>query len=337
MKLSILDLVTMYNGETPAQALQHSTELVQLADRLGYERYWFAEHHNTKYQMSTSPELLSAHAAALTSRINIGSGGVMLPNHSPLKVAEHFSILEGLHPGRIDLGIGRAPGTDGLTALALRRSREAVTTYDFPENLDELLNYFSGDFSEQNPFKDITASPDRSFSPTIYMLGSSNGGLQFAAEKGLGFAFAAHISSHLAVPMLRMYRETFQPSSFMKEPKSILALMVITADTDEEAQYLAAPAELQWVRWGTGQFVLPPPSLEEANAHVYSDVEAAVRQDNKGKFVIGSIEKVEKELRELAEAALVDEVMILNVLTEKQSRHRAYELLAQAFDLPAEK
>lgn len=333
VKLSILDLATIYNGESATQTLQNSTDLVQLADRLGYTRYWFAEHHNTKQQMSTSPDILSAHAAAVSKNIRIGSGGIMLPNHSPLKVAENFSLLEALHPGRIDLGIGRAPGTDGLTALALRRSREAVTTYDFPEQLDELLSYFSRSFSMEHPFKDIVPSPSKELTPEIYMLGSSNGGMQFAVQYGLGFVFAAHISPQLAIPMLRAYRENFQPSSFMPEPKSALALVVIAAETEEEAEYLAGPAELQWVRWGTGQFHLASPTLEEAKAHVYTTQEEAVRRDNKGRFVIGSVENVEKKLREMAQDALVDEIMILNMLTEKTTRHKSYELLADAFNL----
>ena len=333
MKLSILDLATIYNGEAAVQTLQNTTELVQLADRLGYTRYWFAEHHNTKYQMSTSPDLLGTHAAAVSKNIRIGSGGIMLPNHSPLKVAENFSLMEALHPGRIDLGIGRAPGTDGLTALALRRSREAANADDFPEQLSELLSYFSRDFSDEHPFKNINPSPDKSLVPDIYMLGSSNGGMQFAAHYGLGFVFAAHISPQWAVPMLRAYRDNFKPSAFMPEPKSVLAIIVVAAETDEEAEYLAGPAELQWVRWGTGAFHLAPPTLEEAATHVYTAQERAVQQGNKGRFVIGSAENVEKQLRKLAEDAQVDEIMILNMLTEKTSRHKSYELLADAFQL----
>ena len=336
LQLSILDLATIYNGESVTQTLQNTTELVQLADRLGYTRYWFAEHHNTKYQISTSPDLLSAHAAAVSKNIRVGAGGIMLPNHSPLKVAENFSILEGLHPNRIDLGIGRAPGTDGLTALALRRSSETVGTDDFPEQLSELLAYFSRDFPTDHPFKDISASPDPTLIPDIYMLGSSNGGMQFAIQRGLGFVFAAHISPHLAVPVLRTYRENFKPSSFMSEPKSILAIIVITAESEEEANYLAGPAELQWVRWGTGAFNLPPPTLEEAEAYVYTPQEEAIRQENKGRFIIGSVENVEYRLKKLAAEAMVDEIMILNMLTEKSTRHKSYELLADAFNLTSQ-
>lgn len=333
LKLSILDLATIFNGESATQTLQNSTDLVQLADRLGYTRYWFAEHHNTTFQMSTSPDLLSAHAANVTKNIRIGTGGIMLPNHSPLKVAENFSILEALHPGRIDLGIGRAPGTDGLTALALRRSREAVTTYDFPEQLDEMLSFFTHEFPHDHPYKNITASPDKRLIPDIYMLGSSDGGMQFASHHGLGYVFAAHISPQLAVPVLRAYRQYFKPSSYYSEPKSALAIIVITAETEEEAHYLAGPAELQWVRWGTGQFKLAPPTLEEAHSHVYTEQEKAVREENKGRFVIGSVENVEKKLRKLAEDAMVDEIMILNMLTDKTTRHKSFELLADAFNL----
>src|SRR5699024_10527576 len=188
--LSIFDLATIFNEESATETLYNSMELVQLAEELGYTRYWFAEHHNTTYQMSTSPDLLSAHAAAVTSTIKVGAGGIMLPNHSPLKVAENFSILEALHPGRIDLGIGRAPGTDNLTALALRRSREAVVTYDFPEQFTELLSFLSHEFPVNHPFKDIKASPDSQFMPDVFLLGSSGGGMQVAAQYGLGFVFA---------------------------------------------------------------------------------------------------------------------------------------------------
>ncbi|RKD25929.1 luciferase [Ammoniphilus oxalaticus] len=335
LKLSILDLATVWNGESATEALQNSTELAQLADRLGYTRYWFAEHHNSKHQMSTSPDLLAAHVAAVTDTIRIGTGGIMLPNHSPLKVAENFSLLEALHPGRIDLGLGRAPGTDGLTALALRRSRSrtALSGEDFPEQLAELLAYFSKDFPEDHPFKEITVSPDEKLRPDFYMLGSSDGGMRFATHHGLGFVFAAHISPHLAIPVLRSYRERFQPSVFYSEPKSALSIIVITAETEEEARQLAGPAELQWVRWGTGQFKFAPPTLEEANAHVYTPQEEMVREQNKDRFVIGSIKQVEKRLRQLAEEAQVDEIMIPTMLPEKQSRHRSFELLAEAFGL----
>ena len=333
LQLSILDLANVYPGKTATESLRDSTKLVQLAESLGYTRYWFAEHHNTKSQMSTSPELLSAHAAAHTKKIRVGAGGIMLPNHSPLKVVENFSLLEALHPGRIDLGIGRAPGTDGMTAYALRRSREAVTTYDFPEQLDELLAFFTQSFPSNHPFSSITPTAGESLIPTIYMLGSSDGGMQFAAEKGLGFVFAAHISPHLAIPMLRAYRERFKPSALMPKPKSIFTTIVFTADTDEEAEYLAGPAELFWARLSTGNTKLPIATLEEASTHVYSPAEARAREGNKTRFVIGNVQKVGAMLRSLATEAMVDEIMLMDFYTETVDRHKGYRLLAEEFGL----
>ncbi|MUV36740.1 uncharacterized protein JNUCC1_00544 [Lentibacillus sp. JNUCC-1] len=333
LKLSVLDLATIYNEESATETLRQSTELVQLADKLGYTRYWFAEHHNTKHQVSTSPDLLSAHAAAVTDHIRIGSGGMMLPNHSPLKIVENFSILEALHPGRIDLGMGRAPGTDGLTALALRRSREAVEGNDSMELLQELLAYFTRNFPEDHPFANITPSPDPSLIPQLFMLGSSDGGMRIASQFGLSYAFAAQINPDWAVPVLRSYREQFQPSQFQETPYSILSIIVVCADTDEEAQYLAGPAELQWARWGTGQFKLPPPTLEEAAKHTYTPAEEKARQENSGRFIIGSTGKVKKALTELAAEAQADEVMVLNMITDQKARHHSYTLLADAFAL----
>lgn len=332
IQLSILDLATIYNNETASQTLQHSTDLVQLADQLGYTRYWFAEHHNTKFQVSSSPDLLAAHAAAYSKQIRVGSGGVMLPNHSPLKVVENFSLLESLHPGRIDLGIGRAPGTDGITALALRRSREAVTTYDFPEQFAELLAFFTNGFPEEHPFSKINATAEEAI-PDLFMLGSSDGGMQFAAEYGLGFAFAAHINPKLAIPMLKTYRERFKPSQFLSKPKGILALIVVCAETEEQARQLALPAQLQWARWGTGNYKLPPPSHEEARSHIFSSAEEAVTRENEERFVIGTPSQVKEQLESLAAQAMVDEIMVLSMIPDAKARQHSFRLLAEAFQL----
>lgn len=333
LKLSILDLATIYNNETPTETLQNSTELVQLADRLGYTRYWFAEHHSSTYQMSTSPDLLSAHAAAVTENIRIGSGGIMLPNHSPLKVVENFSILEALHPGRIDLGMGRASGTDGITNAALRNTNEPLTGEAIMNQLMEVLAFFNRDFPAGHPYENIKASPDKSLRPEIYMLGSSDGGMQIASQLGVGFAFAGQINPDWAIPMLKKYRENFQPSVYMSEPYSMLAIIVICADTDEEAADIAGPAELQWVRWMTGQYKDAPPTLEEARNHVYTNEETQAREQNKSKFVIGSVETVKNRLEALAEESEADEIIIANMISDKAARHKSYELLAKAFEL----
>ncbi len=336
LRLSILDLATIYNGETPSETLQNSTELVQLADRLGYTRYWFAEHHNAIFQMSTSPDLLSAHAAARTKNIRIGAGGIMLPNHSPLKVVENFSILEGLHPGRIDLGMGRASGTDGITNAALRNSTEPLSGEAIMNQLMETLAFFNREFPEGHPYQDIHPSPDSSLRPDLYMLGSSDGGMQIASQLGIGFAFAGQINPDWAVPMLNKYREEFQPSQYLATPYSMLSIIVICADTDEEAQDLAGPAELQWVRWMTGESRLAPPTLEEARAHTYTNDEIIVREQNKNRFVIGSVEHVKEQLEQLAKETKVDEIIILNMITDKAARHKSYSLLAEAFHLSGE-
>lgn len=333
MKLSILDLATIYNDETPTETLQNSTELVQLADRLGYTRYWFAEHHNSVYQMSTSPDLLSAHAAAVTKNIRIGAGGIMLPNHSPLKVVENFSILEALHPNRIDLGMGRASGTDGLTNAALRNSNDPLTGEAIMNQLMEILAFFNREFPEGHPYNQINASPDSSLVPDFFMLGSSDGGMKIASQLGLGFAFAGQINPDFAIPMLQQYRANFKPSKHLSQPYSMLAIIVICAETDEEAADIAGPAELQWVRWMTGDYKLPPPTLEEARAHVYTEEESIAREQNKGKFVIGSVKTVKEKLEYLKRESEADEIIIANMITDKAATHRSYSLLADAFYL----
>ncbi|RAS80284.1 LLM class flavin-dependent oxidoreductase [Priestia endophytica] len=333
IKLSILDFVHIYPDSNPTESLKNSTEMVQLADKLGYTRYWFTEHHNTTSQISTSPDLLSVHAASHTKNIRVGSGGIMLPNHSPFKVVENFTLLEALHPGRIDLGIGRASGTDGWTAWALQRSREALAANDFPEQLDHLLSFFSRDFPRTHPFSNITPAGDSSLVPDMYMLGSSEGGLQFAIEKGLGFVFAAHLAPQLAIPILRSYRKDFKPSLYMKEPKSILAIGVIAAETEEEAKYLSGPLELMWARMRTGSSNLSFPTLEEAEAHIYTPEEEAARNANKDRFVIGNVNDVAHQLRQMAKASLVDEIMIADFYPSQRSRLKGYQLLAEEFDL----
>ncbi|RPK14803.1 LLM class flavin-dependent oxidoreductase [Priestia endophytica] len=333
IKLSILDFVHIYPGSNPTESLKNSTEMVQLADKLGYSRYWFTEHHNTTSQISTSPDLLSVHAASHTKNIRVGSGGIMLPNHSPFKVVENFTLLEALYPGRIDLGIGRASGTDGWTAWALQRSREALDANDFPEQLDHLLSFFSRDFPRTHPFSNITPPGDSSLVPDMYMLGSSEGGLQFAIEKGLGFVFAAHLAPQLAIPILRSYRKDFKPSLYTKEPKSILAIGVIAAETEEEAKYLAGPLGLMWARMRTGSSNLSFPTLEEAEVHIYTPEEEAARNANKDRFVIGNVNDVAHQLRQMAKASLVDEIMIADFYPSQRSRLKGYQLLAEEFDL----
>ncbi|MGG4146263.1 LLM class flavin-dependent oxidoreductase [Paenibacillus algorifonticola] len=333
LKLSILDFIHIYKGTEATKSLQNMTEMVQLAEQWGFNRYWFTEHHNTTTLMGTSPDLLSLHAAAHTKSIRVGSGGIMLPNHSPLKVMENFTLLEGLYPGRIDLGIGRASGTDGRTMLALLRSRELMEVNDFPEQLDNLLSFFDRNFEENHPFSHINPPGDKSMVPDMFMLGSSEGGLHFALEKGLGFVFAAHLAPQLAIPMLRAYHAGFKPSSYLSEPQSMLTTIVITAETEEEAQYIAGPAELMWAQMSTGTRNLTFPTPEDAKNHTYTPHEELARERNKERFVIGSVGQVAEQLQQMAKASLVDEIMIADFYPNQESRKKGHELLAKELGL----
>lgn len=334
LKLSLLEGVGLYNNEPAAEALKHATEAAQQADELGFTRLWFTEHHNSVHQMSTSPDLLTAHAAAMTRNIRVGSGGVMLPNHSPLRVVENFSILEALHPGRIDLGMGRASGTDGITNAALRNSTQPLSGQELMNQLAEVLAFFDRDFPDEHPYAKISPSPDPNLRPDLFMLGSSDGGMRIASQLGMGFAFAGQINPAAAIPALRTYREQFQPSEYFAEPYSILALIVVCAETDEEAERLAGPAQLQWARWGTGQIHHAPPTLEEAAAHQYTPQEQAARGESSGRFVVGSPQRVKEQLQHMADQAQADEVMAVNMITDHGALLRSHQLLAEAFELP---
>jgi luciferase family oxidoreductase group 1 len=334
MKLSVLDLVTMWNGASAGAAIAEAVALAQHVERLGYTRYWFAEHHNAPWQASSAPEILIAHVAGATTTMRIGSGGVMLPNHSPLKVVENFHTLEALHPGRIDLGIGRAPGTDGRTALALRRSRQALTADDFPEQMAELLAFFTGDFPAGHVFSAITPTPVVSTMPEIWILGSSDFGARFAAEHGFGFAFAHHISPDLAVPVLQAYRHAFRPSPLLAEPRSTLALAAFCSQDAEQAADVATLLDLLWSRLRRGE-IGPPPTLVEARAMRQSVEAEALGQAFRGRHLVGTTAQVTPALRALAEQAEVDELMVLTMVPDSEARRRSYELLARAFGLRA--
>ncbi|QBD77521.1 LLM class flavin-dependent oxidoreductase [Ktedonosporobacter rubrisoli] len=333
--LSILDLSPIDSGISSGQALQNTIKLAQLADRLGYTRYWLAEHHNTDMLASSAPEIMIAHVAQATTRIRVGSGGVMLPNHSPLKVAEMFRVLESLHPGRIDLGIGRAPGTDPRTALALRRSREALAADDFPEQLAELFAFVGerGGFPEGHPFRTVKASPDDVPLPPLWLLGSSDYSAQAAGELGIGFAFAHHIQPGFALPAINLYRARFKPSKWLEKPEVILATSVICADTEERAEELAASMRLAWARLRSGR-PGPIPSPEEAKAHNYTPIEQEIIREYATRQTVGSPSAVKEKLLALQEETGADELMLMAPVYGYENRVRAYELLAQAFDLP---
>ncbi|SMD23793.1 LLM class flavin-dependent oxidoreductase [Kibdelosporangium aridum] len=318
---SVLDLATVGEGQTSAQALQASIELARRTEELGYHRFWVAEHHNMPGVASSAPPVLIAHVASATSRMRVGSGGVMLPNHAPLVVAEQFGMLEALHPGRIDLGLGRAPGTDPRTAHALRRSPAPLSADDFPEQLSELISYFSGDATG------ITAVPAAGNKPPIWLLGSSGYSAQLSGMLGMPFAFAHHFSAQNTLPALALYRKHFQPSAMLDKPYAMVAASVICAETDEQAQYLAGPGALSFLRLRSGRpgLIATP---EEAAAYPYTDVERLIVEDRLANQIIGSPATVERGIEKLLAETEADELMITTMVHSAADRVRSYELVA---------
>ncbi len=330
--LSILDLSVVTTGTKPAAALRNSIDLARHADELGYVRYWLAEHHNLSSVASPAPDLMIGQIAAVTRHIRVGSGGVMLPNHAPLMVAERFKMLEALFPGRIDLGLGRAPGTDGATAHALRRRLEAREGDDFLERLHELTLWETREFPPGHPYNNVVAMPDDVPLPPIWLLGSSDYSSDLAAQVGMGFAFAHHFASHDAVDALVHYRANFTPSRWRSKPHGILAVAAVAAETDAEAERQASSMDLNRLRRDRGQY-LPLPSIEEAEAYPYTDADRASIARNRSKLFVGSPATVLQKLQPLITASQADELMIITAVYDHDARKKSYSLLAQAFGL----
>jgi luciferase family oxidoreductase group 1 len=324
---SVLDVATITEGADVATALRNSIALAARAEALGYQRYWVAEHHNMPGIASSAPGVLIAHIADATSTLRVGSGGVMLPNHAPLVIAEQFGMLEALHPGRIDLGIGRAPGTDPVTAHALRRSANPLSAEDFPQQLGELIGFFSGRFPETHPYSAITAVPGLGYMPDIWLLGSSDFSARLAGLLGLPFSFAHHFSSGNTLTALAEYRSSFRPSTVLEEPYAMVAVSVTCADTDERAQWLAGPSRLSFVRMRTGH---PGrlPSPETAAEHRYSPAEQYVLDGRAVGQIVGGPEAVRAQLAELIEQTQADEIMVTTTVYDPQDRVHSYELVA---------
>jgi luciferase family oxidoreductase group 1 len=333
--LSVLDISPVPSGSSSSDALRNTLDLAKLTDELGYSRYWLAEHHNTALIASTSPEVMIGHVANVTRRMRVGSGGIMLPNHAPLKVAETFRVLEALHPGRIDLGLGRAPGTDSLTALALRRSREAVYSDDFPAQLAELLAFFDDEFPANHPYQRVKAMPDDVEIPEVWLLGSSDFSAQLAASAGLRFAFAHHIQPEPAISALRLYRDNFKPSKYLDRPESLVAVSAICAETDEKARKLAAPAELTMLRFRQGGRMGKLPSVEEARAYPYTAEEQLAVREVRQRLIVGAPATVREKLATLAGQGGADEIMVTTIVHDHQDRRRSYELIAEEFGISA--
>jgi luciferase family oxidoreductase group 1 len=330
--LSVLDLSVVTSGTKPAAALRNSIDLARHADGLGYTRYWLAEHHNLASVASPAPDIMIGQIAAVTSRIRVGSGGVMLPNHAPLMVAERFKTLEALFPGRIDLGLGRAPGTDGATAYALRSRLDPREGDDFLERLHELTLWETRDFPANHPYTKVVAMPDDVPLPPIWLLGSSDYSSELAAQVGMGFAFAHHFASYDAIEALTHYRRRFKPSGWRTTPHGILAVAAVAAETDAEAERLAASMDLNRLRRDRGQH-LPLPSIEEALAYPYTDAERAAIARNRARLFVGSPATVMAKLQPMIDASQADELMIITAVYDHDARKKSYSLLADAFGI----
>jgi len=326
--LSVLDLSPISAGSKDSEALLNTLDLAKTADRLGYTRYWLAEHHNIPSVASTAPEIMIGHVASVTNRIRVGAGGIMLPNHAPLRIAEEFRVLEALHPGRIDLGLGRAPGSDQATALALRRSRERLSADDFPELLGELITYLAPPNLDSPGL--IQAIPRDVPIPPLWILGSTDDGARIAAALGVGFAFAHHINPEMAEYATQIYRSTFRASHWLDKSRVIVAVSAICAESSHAAEKLAASLELAWVRLRSGK-PAPFPSPEEALSHPYNGWELELAKAARTHFAAGTPTELRIRLLELASRCQADELMIMSVTHQHADRVRSYELLAEAF------
>ncbi|MFJ6406498.1 LLM class flavin-dependent oxidoreductase [Streptomyces hydrogenans] len=349
--LSVLDLVTVGSGSTASRALATSVELSRLAERRGYHRHWVAEHHSMPGVASSSPAVILAHLAAHTRRIRLGSGGVMLPNHAPLVIAEQFGTLEALAPGRVDLGLGRAPGTDGATAAALRRTdtlnegalgsplleRSRELGEGFPEQLSELTRFLDDDFPDGHPYARIHAVPGPvqgpKGRPPVWLLGSSGFSARLAGLLGLPFAFAHHFSARNTIPALDLYRQSFRPSAVLDEPYALIGVGALAADDEKEAHRQVLTGALSMLRLRTGRPGLIP-TPEEAETYHFSPAEREFADGWLANVVYGTPDAVRSGLDELRKRTGADELMLTANAHGGEARLRSYELIADAYGLP---
>jgi luciferase family oxidoreductase group 1 len=332
MLLSVLDQSPIAEGSTGAQALHNTLDLARLTDALGFHRYWVAEHHGGPMLAGPSPEVLIGPIASATEHIRVGSGGVMLPHYSPLKVAESFTILAALYPGRIDLGLGRAAGTDPLTTFALQRDRRQAAPDDFPQQLAELLAYFDDALPADHPFRHLALTlPGRPELPVPWLLGSSEQSAIWAGELGLRYAFADFINPRGA-EIAQVYRERFAPARDLQAPRTAVAAWVLCAPADEEARELASSSRMSFTLLRRGQLIpVPPP--DKALAFLAREGKSPADDVRGRRAIVGSPEKVRIRVEELASTYGADEVIVVTITHDHGARRRSYELLAEAMEL----
>jgi luciferase family oxidoreductase group 1 len=321
--LSILDLSPIVQGGTVADSFRNSVDLARHAETLGYNRYWLAEHHNMPGIASAATSVLIGHVSGSTTTIRIGSGGIMLPNHSPIVIAEQFGTLEALYPGRIDLGLGRAPGTDGITSRALRRDPSAAD--DFPDQVSELIRFLGPAVDGQR----VRAIPGVNSNVPVWLLGSSTFSAQLAAMMGLPFAFASHFAPRLLHEALSLYRSRFTPSAYLQEPYAMVGLPVIAADTDEQARYLSTSSQQQILNLIRHTPTPVPPPIATMDGR-WSDAERNAVMDFFGEAIIGGPATVKQRLEDILDRTQADELIIHSQFHRHEDRKRSYEIVAQA-------
>lgn len=332
LTLSILDQSPIASGSNAREALQQTVQLAQAAERLGYKRFWVSEHHDATTLAGSTPEVLIAHLAAKTERIRIGSGGVMLPHYSAYKVAENFRMLEALYPGRIDLGLGRAPGGMPMATMALNEGkRRDIDRY--PEQVEDLIAYVTDTVSDNHRFHGLTATPVVDTTPEMWLLGSSNGSAAIAAQKGTAYSFAHFINGEGGEQAMQAYRRHFQPSALYEEPQTSVAIFVVCAETDKEAGRIASSLDLSLLFTANGQKSAGTPTIEMADSYEYSPYELAFIRENRKRMIVGSPETVKQRIESLAAAYETDEVVAVTITHSFAHRLRSYELLADAFQL----
>ncbi len=331
-KLGVLDQSPIRHGGSAAQALAETVDLARACERFGYHRYWVAEHHNTKSFAGSAPEILISKIASETSRIRVGAGGIMLPHYSPLKVAECFKLLEALYPGRIDLGLGRAPGTDQRTSAALQPGPKAYPIEVFPQQIELLQRFLADDFPADHPYQGIHAMPLGPMQPEAWLLGSSVQGALYAAEFGLPYCHAHFITPEASEQSVAIYRERFRPSPQLAEPYAALGVNALAADTQEQAQHIAKSRNL-WVTHllmgNRGRFISP----EAVDAHPFTQAERALYATIEHRGIKGTGAECRDKLTALGARHGVDEFILLTITYAHADRVRSYELIAAAFGL----
>ncbi|BCB05345.1 LLM class flavin-dependent oxidoreductase [Bacillus sp. KH172YL63] len=328
IKLSVLDQSPISEGMSPQEALQHTVQLAKHTEKLGFERFWVSEHHDSTGLAGSSPEVLIAHLAQHTSRIRVGSGGVMLPHYSSYKVAENFRLLEALNPDRIDLGLGRAPGGMPMATMALHDGKPRDVNR-YPEQIDDLLGYLTDSLPDTHPYQGLTAAPRISGMPEVWMLGSSPSSAMLAAQKGLPYTFAQFINGEGGPQYTEMYRNNFVPSEYAKEPKNIVAVFAVCAETDEEAERVASSIDLAILMIEQGMRSNGTPSPEKAAAYQYSPFEEMRVRENRKRMVVGNPKKVKEELLRLSEHYQTDEIMLVSITYDFQDKLKSFELIAK--------